>query len=174
MTTKAPVAQPSMTSNSQAHGSHHPESAVKASDLQLDIPHPPPPCSHDDFPSVKFWKKETWIDAENQHREKGGSLPRLRFVEDKDGNKVSEGRLKAMTEKAKVIFNTLYHLRNDPPSWKAKTQPAGEYFSNTMCLAFEEFRWCENDWKVEQFAVVRFPDWSRHTREGGGRLLRMS
>jgi len=45
-------------------------------------------------------------------------------------------------------------------TWGVRTMYAGEFFSNTMRTKFEEFRWCEGDWKVHVFATVRFPDWS--------------
>jgi hypothetical protein len=39
-------------------------------------------------------------------------------------------------------------------------QKEAEYFSNCMRVAFPEFRWCENDWKVHAFATERYPDWT--------------
>ncbi|KIJ90705.1 hypothetical protein K443DRAFT_15004 [Laccaria amethystina LaAM-08-1] len=34
-----------------------------------------------------------------------------------------------------------------------------------MRTKFEEFRFCEGDWKVHVFATVRYPDWSEDVRE---------
>jgi hypothetical protein len=36
-----------------------------------------------------------------------------------------------------------------------------------MKTDFPEFGYCEGDWKVERFAIIKYPDWCRDARETG-------
>ncbi|KAH9990113.1 hypothetical protein BJV77DRAFT_1069130 [Russula vinacea] len=68
---------------------------------------------------------------------------------------------------AKHAWNELYRLRLDPASWTKKTLRAASYFSHIMKTDFPEFGYCEGDWKVERFAIIKYPDWCRDARETG-------
>ena len=44
----------------------------------------------------------------------------------------------------------------------AKTKSASDFYSNSMRLQFDEFLWCESDWKVEAFATILYRDCTSH------------
>ena len=81
-----------------------------------------------------------------------------------------------MGQQVQELWAELYHelqdppswkALQDPPSWKAKTQTAADFFSNSMHLKFDEFRYCDNDWKIEAFATIRYPDFVRYPCASG-------
>ncbi len=74
---------------------------------------------------------------------------------------------------AKQAWNELYRLRLDPRSWTKKTPKAASYLAYIMKTNFDEFRYCDGDWKVERFAIIKYPDWCRDARESG-HLIRTS
>lgn len=134
---------------------------------RLIIPDSPSQCSQEDYEHVQFWTRSEWTKYEHKKKEKGERYHKLRFISQENGNMVDDSRLSAIGKEATELWNTLYHTRDDPPSWKNKTKIASHYFSNSMRLKFEEFRWCEDNWKIEAFATNRYPDWCRWSRSSG-------
>jgi len=68
---------------------------------------------------------------------------------------------------AKQAWNELYRLWLDPSLWTKKTPKAASYFTHIMKTGFDKFQYCDGDWKVEQFAIIKYPDWCRDAREPG-------
>jgi len=134
----------------------------------LAIPEEPEAYDHDDYPDVSFWHETDWNAHSDKQRDAGNTVNKLSFLIDEDGNPVPEKRSKEMTEHAKQAWTQLYYHRLDPLSWKKKTEDARCYFSATMRAKFSEFRYCDGNWKLERFATVKYPDWTRNTREKGG------
>jgi hypothetical protein len=125
----------------------------------------------DDYLLARFWTQTLWNDHKKNKVNQGLNVKNLGFMCDEAGNLVSKERLATMTKRAKQLWTTCYHLRMDPPSWTKKTEDVALYFSRNMRLSFPEFAFCENDWKAEAFAVIRYPDWSSDVR-GSGTLSR--
>ncbi|KAF8962357.1 hypothetical protein BDZ97DRAFT_1825778 [Flammula alnicola] len=136
-----------------------PSSSTKPSQFTLVIPDSPPPCDRTDFPDVRFWNRKEWSAYIQKQQANGSLLKKLRFVTQEDGDMVSEERLSAMSKEAKSLWATLYLKRLDPNNWGIKTTMASDFFSNSMRIKFPEFRWCENDWKIEAFATIRYSEW---------------
>ena len=57
-----------------------------------------------------------------------------------------------MYEETSMILTTFFGTCKDPPTWKKKTQFAGNLFSNTMQTKFIEFCLCQDDWKIEKYS----------------------
>jgi len=79
-----------------------------------------------------------------------------------------------MTETAKKLWSDLYRHRYDPDTWRCVAMCADEYYTTHMCLAFEELRFCADNWKTQSLATnctIRYPDWSGGLRSTG-RLTR--
>jgi hypothetical protein len=139
----------------------------------LVIPDTPEPLDEDDYPEVPYWHEEDWIKHSERQKDHGEVVSRLGFLTDSDGNLVTESRIKFFTSTAKQVWNELYRHRLDPSSWTKKTPKAASYLAHVLKTNFPEFRYCDGDWKVERFAVIKYPDWCRDARESG-RLTRMS
>lgn len=137
------------------------------SEFQLVTPAPPFPCNQEDYADVRFWTRAEWTEYERKENAKGVRPNKLSFITQEDGSFIPRDRLSAMTREAQKLWGSLYRTRDDPHSWGNKTKTASDYFSNSMCLKFEEFRWCADDWKIEAFATIKFPDWARYSRSSG-------
>jgi len=68
---------------------------------------------------------------------------------------------------AKQAWNELYHIQLDPSLWTKKTPKAASYLAYIMKTGFDEFWYCDGDWKVERFAIIKYPDWCHDVRELG-------
>jgi hypothetical protein len=139
----------------------------------LVVPDQLRPLDEDDYPEVLYWHEESWVKHTEEKRERGQNPSRLGFLTNDDGNPVTESRITAFMSAAKQAWNELYRLRLDPSSWTKKTPKAASYFTYILKRNFDEFRYCDGDWKVERFAIVKYPDWCRDARESG-RLTRAS
>jgi hypothetical protein len=139
----------------------------------LVVPDQPQPLDEEDYPEVLYWQEELWAKHTEEQKERGQNPPRLGFLTDDDGNPVPESRIKFFMATAKQAWNELYRLRLDPVSWTKKTPKAASYLAYHLKKNFDEFRYCHGDWKVERFAIVKYPDWCRDSREPG-RLTRAS
>lgn len=133
----------------------------------LVIPKGPEPLDQDDYPCVLYWRESDWATHCERQKDLGRTMPKLGFLTDDEGNPVAESRMKKFMSHAKHAWNELYRLRLDPASWTKKTPRAASYFSHIMKTDFPEFGYCEGDWKVERFAIIKYPDWCRDAHETG-------
>lgn len=93
----------------------------------LVVPEAPEPLNEEDYPDVQFWHDENWIKYTERQKDLGELFPRLGFLTDRDGNLVTDSRIKAFTSTAKQAWNELYCHRLDPNSWTKKTPKAASY-----------------------------------------------
>jgi hypothetical protein len=133
----------------------------------LDVPDPPQALDQEDYQYVHYWHEEDWVKHTERQRDRGQVPPRLGFLTDEEGGPVLESRIKTFMSTAKQAWNELYRLRLDPSSWTKKTPKAASYLAYIMKTSFDEFRYCDGDWKVERFAIIKYPDWCRDVRESG-------
>lgn len=143
------------------------EDRVSSKTLSITIPESPPPEKEDNYPSIRFWHKEEWTAYESKAKNRNQQLDKLYFLCDEEGEIISQARRDEMTETVKMAFNKLYYWRLDPHTWKKVIAHTLQYFSATMHAKFPEFQWCSGDWKVQEFAKIRYPDWACHYREPG-------
>jgi hypothetical protein len=68
---------------------------------------------------------------------------------------------------AKQAWNELYCLQLDPRSWTKETPKAASYLAYIMKMSFNKFRYYDGDWKMERFAIIKYPDWCRDVRDLG-------
>lgn len=137
----------------------------------LIAPDAPEALDEEDYPDVPYWRESDWMNHAEQQKERGRIVSKLGFLTGEDGSSVTEFRIKQFMSHAKHVWNELYRSRHDPCSWTKKTQSTAAYFENDMKVKFQEFRFCEGNWKVERFAIIKYPDWCRDARESG-RLTR--
>ena len=133
----------------------------------LVVPNQLWPLDKEDYPEVLYWCKESWVKHTEEERECGRNPPKLGFLTDDDGNPVIEARIKTFISTAKQAWNELYRLWLDPSSWTKKTPKAASYLTYILKRNFDEFCYCDGDWKVEHFAIVKYPDWCHDGRKLG-------
>lgn len=133
----------------------------------LVIPDAPESLDEEDYPDVPYWQESDWTTHCERQKDCGKTTSKLGFLTDDDGNPLPESRIKKFMSNAKLAWNELYRHRLDPSSWTKKTPRAASYFAHIMKTSFPEFRYCEGDWKIERFAIIKYPDWCRDARETG-------
>lgn len=139
-----------------------PSTTNRSSPSTLVVPIPPPSCDRNDFEDVKFWTRAEWNTYIDRQNEKGNTPSKLGFLYRQDGQMIEDARLTAINKRAQELWVELYHERQNPSTWSNKTRTAADFFSNSMRLEFEEFRYCDNDWKIEAYATLRYPDFARY------------
>jgi hypothetical protein len=133
----------------------------------LDIPPAPEILDKADYPSVPYWGESAWTTHTERQRDRGQAVSKLAFLTDKDGNPAVESRIKEFTSHARQAWNELYRHRLEPKSWMKRTPQATKFFAHMMKGKFLEFCYCDGDWKVEHFAIIKYPDWCRDARDPG-------
>ncbi len=130
--------------------------------LPLSIPAPLAQLQQTDFPKVRFWTMKEWNDHKAAEQRRNETIHKLAFITNNCGEPVANEYLEQMSDTARMFFNELHTHGLAPPTWKAKSKAASDFFINNMALKFPELRWCEGgSWKAEAFAVTRYPDCSR-------------
>ena len=135
------------------------------------VPDVQEPLYEEDYPDVPYWHDKDWITHTERQKDRGNVVTRLGFLTDRDGKVVSESQIKAFTSVAKQAWNKLYRHRLDPSSWTKKTSKVASFLANTLKAKFVKFCYCNGDWKVGRFAIIKYPDWCRDGRDSG-RLTR--
>ncbi|KAI0284435.1 hypothetical protein BC826DRAFT_973388 [Russula brevipes] len=74
------------------------------------------------------------------------------------------------------VIHKLTSSQNPSPqisqiSWTKKTPKAASYLAHVLKTNFPKFRYCDGDWKVERFGVIKYPDWCCDARDSR-RLMR--
>ena len=133
----------------------------------LTIRDAPEALEEDDYPDVPYWHDTDWANYGERLKDRGKPIPKLGFLTDKGGAPVMEPHIKEFMSHAKQAWNELYRHRLDPLSWTKKTPSAASYFAHEMKSKFLEFCYCDSDWKVERFAIIKYPDWCRDVRVPG-------
>jgi hypothetical protein len=137
----------------------------------LFIPDAPAVLEEDNYPDVPYWHDSVWAQHIDRQKDRGKTVSKLGFLTDQDGCPVSESRIKGFMSHAKQTWNELYRHRLDPSSWTKKTPTAAAFYAHEMRKKYEEFTYCDGNWKAERFAIIKYPDWCRDVRETG-RLTR--
>ncbi|KAF9559081.1 hypothetical protein CPC08DRAFT_532091 [Agrocybe pediades] len=158
LATKSSTTPNSIPSNASSHSSD-------------ELPHLPPPVyQKKDFPNTRFWTRAEFIEASRLLEEKGERAFYLSFLVDEEGVYVGDAVVKQMSAFFKTLCNDLYHHREDPPTWKAKTSAANTFVRSMMCKEYEFLCYGQNFWKFEAFAVEKYPDWVAKSKHGRGNL----
>jgi hypothetical protein len=138
----------------------------------LIIPVAPEALDEANYPDIPYWNESNWTSYTERQRDHAKPISRLGFLTDEDGKALGESRIKEITSSAKQAWNELYRHRLDPVSWTKKTPKVATFFTHMMKVDFPEFCFCDGNWKVERFAIIKYPDWCRDVRESG-RLTRV-
>ncbi|KAF4610532.1 hypothetical protein D9613_006515 [Agrocybe pediades] len=170
--------RPQLDSRMPAHISSlpHPNSNNQHPSREIRPPPAPLIIGSEHVQKVGFWTKQEWKNYKENEKKKKNTDRKpnaaYAFLCDRHGNELSDERLRQMKDAARLQWNHLYWLRIDPPTWGNRIMEAEERFSNAMRSKFEEFGLCDGNWKVTEFATLRYPGWTRSHRQGKKGLKR--
>lgn len=139
-------------------------SAQRSDQSDLDIPPMPDELDQRNYPDVPFWQHMEWAMKE---KDSVSEVKIFDFLTDELGEVVSSGQLKEMSEVAKEAWIELYSNHMDPKSWGKKGWLSAKYFNSVMKNPFPEFCYCDGNWKIEIFAMLKYPDWKKFCQKPG-------
>ena len=87
------------------------------------------------------------------------------YLQDSQGQPVTEARAAMICSTARGLFQ---HLRNQgmaPKSWSKRSDPAAQYFYREMIKFEPNFLMAEDHWKLERFAIDIYFNWSRQRKD---------
>ncbi|KAF8274723.1 hypothetical protein EI94DRAFT_1794024 [Lactarius quietus] len=125
----------------------------------LVIPDAPEALEEDNYPDVPYWRGLVWAQHSDQQKDCEKPVSKLGFLTDQDGCPVSKIRIKEFMSHTKQMWNELYCHCLDPSSWMRKTTTAAAFYAHEMRKKYEEFGYCDGNWKAEWFAIIKYPDW---------------
>lgn len=122
----------------------------------------------DDYPAVKFWYAKDWTECKKVPEGKIAS--RLRFLQDEDGEEMTEVRLNEIRSFLLSAFSELQDVGNKdilPKTWANGTKGRAVVAAchTELRRRFNEFTLCNGDWKARSLMIEWYPSWARNHLE---------
>ena len=126
----------------------------------------------EDFPNVKFWNKETWFKwrrdtdiARSEARSRNGRPAKgenttMVYVEDENGQTIDGHRASEIRASAYLMFQRFKEEGVAPTTWGKASVATANTFEREMEDAFEELRYCDDNWKARMVATLTYPKWA--------------
>lgn len=134
-----------------------------------------------DFPLVTVWTVAEWANHPINPRKATPDIslfstpaiqadsknfrPSMFYLQDSQGNPVTEARATAICTMARGLFQHLLDENMAPKTWSKRSDPAAKYFYHGMVKFEPNFRLAEDSWKLERFATDIYFNWVRPRKE---------
>jgi hypothetical protein len=120
----------------------------------------PPDCKASDF--VRLTREETrclyWEQSDFQD-EKGGSCKSLEYLEDKNGDPVSDDVRDAVYSFVKGLWSEASQDHQAPVTWGKRTARLWTWIKDHTYTEFPFLALCARDWKLHKYCTDRYPKW---------------
>ncbi|TFY71594.1 hypothetical protein EVG20_g1409 [Dentipellis fragilis] len=88
---------------------------------------------------------------------------RFHFLQDRNGAVITSLRFSAITDTCRQVWNQLLQFGMAPPTWcRGVTHEANQYYISVITNKFEEFTFCDNNWKLTKFTSICYSSWYRN------------
>ncbi|GLB43660.1 hypothetical protein LshimejAT787_1401720 [Lyophyllum shimeji] len=140
----------------------------------------PPPLNEADYPLLRFWHEKTFnefaklddgdTDGLAVKKPKRGRPAidddddKHPYLETKNGTRVDRLRLRTIGDWTRQHFNSFHDANAAPATWGQISHQAYKYFRIEMLTEFEEFRYCDSDWKLKLWASRKYTSWMQNKR----------
>ncbi|GLB39462.1 hypothetical protein LshimejAT787_0606240 [Lyophyllum shimeji] len=140
----------------------------------------PPPLNEADYPLLRFWHEKTFNEfAKSDDGDTDGlavkkpkrGRPAIDddddkhpYLETKNGTHVDRLRLRTIGDRTWQHFNSFHDANAAPATWGQISHQAYKYFRIEMLTEFEEFRYCDSDWKLKLWASRKYTSWMQNKR----------
>ncbi|KAG6369436.1 hypothetical protein JVT61DRAFT_14851 [Boletus reticuloceps] len=120
------------------------------------------------YPKLHFWSQSTYNTWTNSAEAHSDTRYKFAFIEDKEGNVVTEGTLKAICKTIQGCWAELVIKGMALKSWgKAKASAKDVVYS----LAYKSFPFlqlAENNWKIDLLCSLNYPGWVHNNLDDKG------
>ncbi|KAF8896296.1 hypothetical protein BD779DRAFT_1668112 [Infundibulicybe gibba] len=136
------------------------------------------PLAQSDYPNVPFWTLQKFRDSGKENAGKTDGLatqkprrgrPRTSdgeekhtYLTDANGKPLGRVRLGFIGDSARQVWGSLADFGLTYPTYKAIRGLAYEYYQGEMFSKYEEFRLCENAWKLDEWSMRNYSSWYRN------------
>ncbi|KAG6916234.1 hypothetical protein DXG01_007767 [Tephrocybe rancida] len=138
------------------------------------------PLMREDYPLVKFWIEEDWLNVDQPKMKKASKAgfhqvqmsrkqpnpnsnrETMAYIQDQFGNTITVKHASDLTARAQSIWEYLRTQGLAPSRWGKVSAPALEYYLLNIYRGFDELQLCEGDWKATRLATVNYPGWARN------------
>jgi len=159
--------------------------------------HPPMKCESDpeaaptysraNFPDIKFWTKEEFMEFEAKRKDlsdpmdQPGPCGRTRcaqgenvtmlFIEQSDGRAVSGMHAGDIRYFARSLWKDLYARGLAPETWGDAPRSIQDEYAHKMEKKWPILHYCENHWKVHHLTTKMYPGWYKgyHKKKSTGK-----
>ena len=132
-------------------------------------------CLRSDYPSVRYWTKDEWIEAETKRKDtshlgsntgiRGGTRcaqgenVSMTYIEEPDGRAISGRRTAEIREFARSIWRDLYSRGLAPKKWHDAPRRVQDEYAHEMERHWPVLQYCDNQWKAQYLATKTYPQW---------------
>jgi hypothetical protein len=139
-----------------------------------------PPLLKENHPSICYWTRKEFDEfiTRNDGETDGLALKKTRrgrpsnddeekhpYLENEDGTPVDHYRLNMFGNKARRLFESMRAADVAPMSWAKMSSQVYEYFQIEMLSEFNEFRFCDGNWKLDLWATRTYGLWMQRIRK---------
>ncbi|KAG1884128.1 hypothetical protein F4604DRAFT_1919971 [Suillus subluteus] len=146
--------------------------------LQFDPASIPTPASNtqrpkpETHPNVRFWNKADYFDwLESAEANNAVGRGKLAFLEDKNGDPISETTIDAIRKALRAAWSELLSCKLAPLTWGKLTASGGQLMNTLMENAYPLFKLANNGWKLDHLATTSYSSWRRHHMDEYGNPL---
>ncbi|KIK79375.1 hypothetical protein PAXRUDRAFT_161429 [Paxillus rubicundulus Ve08.2h10] len=130
---------------------------------------PPPPGSikaAEMYPKMQFWMQTKYNEWTNTAEAHGNHWWKLTYLEDGEGNTISDDLLKGIHKKIQGIWAKLVEKDMAPKTWGKATVSAKELVYTHIYKVFPFLQQAESDWKLDLLCGNNYPGWYRNNGQG--------
>lgn len=123
---------------------------------------------HDDFKNASLQGTVVKPQSDPNSEGKDNKNNQQLYLEDKDGNIIGGAHLRAIRNFISSCFFTMRDRGRAAMSWMETPHDIRQAFYRELCRKFEEFTFCNDNWKAQQIAVNMYPHFKkRHLKAMG-------
>ena len=129
-----------------------------------------PQLDKENYLNIKHWSPDEYNSYRKGGKRGGENTPTnrptssilLSYMEDENGNQVSDKTKKATRATAKGFFEQLLQDNNAPAAWGSAPLSTRNKLINILESEFPFLRFCEGHWKANQVATNSYSQWYQH------------
>lgn len=118
-----------------------------------------PTKTADMYPKLRFWTQSKYNEWTNTPEAHANARYKFAFIEDEQGNGVSDSTLKAIRKTIQGGWAELVSKTMAPKSWGKANASAKELVYSLTYQAFPFLQLAENHWKIELLCSLDYPGW---------------